>query len=375
MSGHAVDEAERVTSAGPADGARSADGTTPGAGRRAVVIAAGLLVGLGVVLFVVMRDADRAPQVPPTAERLLDAVPESVGDETTQILWIDAEAATTDSEDSRPSWMGHGDPDRFWAQMGVDLDDVDGWITFGSPPHETLVVVGDLSADAIDTAVRENSGSDLLEVGSHRGVVTYSWREDLAQDVTRAADFPGFRALRIALVDDVLILTSATSSLHTAIDVQLDGGPSLVARPPIRRLMAAVADGETPASGILMTRSEHPYLAHAFGRPHPDELGSLFLAVDRDADPAVLADRIRRDVDASLAAWRDDNADSPLAEVRAAVQVRQDILIVRIEAADLDRVDTAGDRVDDEFRTTVAPLVYAAVLPQAHGTSSTTGDG
>lgn len=127
------------------------------------------------------------------------------------------------------------------AELGIDPAQVESSAATFDPSEITIVLTGTFSADDIDAAARSDENwSDALTVGEHRGVTFYSWLEDGRIEVVRPSVlFPASR--RLALIDDLVIVTRTTADMTAAIDAALGAAPSLGDLPQVRALVAAMS--------------------------------------------------------------------------------------------------------------------------------------
>lgn len=128
--------------------------------------------------------------------------------------------------------------------FGIDPAMVTRWVEWSEPPNDALIVQGDFDRDTIDAALRSDNWPDELTEPEHRGVTYYSWRDDFDADPRAGTDFNRLgTSTRIALLDDLFVLTRGTEMMERIIDRHLHD--ETVDPPGLGTLLDRVLDDET----------------------------------------------------------------------------------------------------------------------------------
>ena len=326
----------RATSASlpdPAAGAEQRSRRTWLAAAAVVILLAATLAAIGLLR---PDDEGAVADVSPTMNRLLDLGPAEIADWGP--LVIDLESAREDVDLALPpsgssveviddyfaelrdrlgvdpvGWSSFAteldgrSPTMWWFEVGIDPSRITGSASWGEPPDDRLVVIGEFDVDEIDGASRTNTGAERLSVSDHRGVTTYAWGEDF--EMTDSFDtFPGFRNVQMAVIDDVVLLSRHIDSLHNMIDSVLDDSSSLAEDDDVQELLGAL--GEEAEFGVwFVGDTQSPFTSWVMATLGPE--GSkgpprYVAAVEHGTDASEVADGIRSRTDALVAEHIDD---------------------------------------------------------------------
>lgn len=362
----------------------SSDAPDVGAGvrsRRWLAIAAVvalLALTVGAVAVLVDRGgddpvADENSEPSPTTVRLFELVPISAQG-AMYMTWIDIAAArpVLDADgpevDLSTAWPSGGTDGAaaWWRQLGIDHAGTDGWLRWDEPSHSQLVAIGPFDADAIDAAIRNNDWAVHLTSGDHRGVATYAWGEEsevYAEEMV-AGTFPGLSSLRVAVIDDVLLIAHATEDLHQMIDHVLDDSPSMFDELVTLDVLRTFGDDARLGGQFWGPTSDWdnghidlfgPGDDPTLGRHAPPMVILIGHERSADAEAARLQPRLDRLVGEQTADWADDLQVSAVARDGA----------VLIATGGLDDMDTGSDIAGEVvlFREDVRRTVFPELGP------------
>jgi hypothetical protein len=135
----------------------------------------------------------------------------------------------------------------FRSDMGLELEQITAWAEWGFADTRGVIFIGTFDEAAVEAAARSNEWPGDMTVHEHRGVTYYAWLDEYTVNVAEASlTNPLGQTRRIALVDDVFILTTTTANMEAAIDRALDGG-SAGAPDGARAVLAALLDATRSA--------------------------------------------------------------------------------------------------------------------------------
>lgn len=137
----------------------------------------------------------------------------------------------------------------FRADMGIELDQITAWADWDVAADQGTILTGSFDQAAVEAAAQSNDWPGEMTEHVHRGVTYYAWLDEYEQIIGEATVTNTLgQTRRIAVIDDIYIITRTTPHMEAAIDRVLDG--SFADAPAgARAVLAALLDA---------TRSEPP---------------------------------------------------------------------------------------------------------------------
>jgi hypothetical protein len=119
--------------------------------------------------------------------------------------------------------------DAWRRELGLSILDADRDIFTGAPEHRYRIILGSVSPDVVDDAVRNDPNFvDLLRTAKHGGRDFYTWSAHSEADLNRrSAARPIGRGGQLAVLDDRVIWTLDEAEMAAALDVEAGLTPSL----------------------------------------------------------------------------------------------------------------------------------------------------
>jgi hypothetical protein len=139
--------------------------------------------------------------------------------------------------------------DEFAAELGWSVSDVSWFAEYQMPPNAFTVIGGDLAESRLTDALGERPDDGIWRLGGEDHEVNL-------EEVSAAR--PLGEALRLALVDDHLVMSRTTPPVAAA----LTGGASLAEDPRLSALAAAM-DAESAYSALFLTGQPSSFQAQA----------------------------------------------------------------------------------------------------------------